>query len=88
MPRPLLVLLFAAALCCADTVNYTYDAAGRLIRADYGSGTSIAYTYDAAGNLLSRMVTTPPPAAQSARDVKPPRPKKRAVVKEDSRTAR
>jgi YD repeat-containing protein len=34
------------------TVSYTYDAAGRLIQADYGEGASIAYTYDAAGNLV------------------------------------
>lgn len=30
----------------------SYDAAGRLIRADYGGETSISYTYDAAGNLV------------------------------------
>lgn len=38
------------------TVNYTYDEAGRLIRAEYDDGKFITYTYDAAGNIVS--VTT------------------------------
>jgi len=37
----------------ADTIKYTYDAAGRLTSASYGA-TTIAYSYDKAGNLLSR----------------------------------
>ena len=63
MLRPILLLLLATALH-ADTLNYVYDAAGRLIRVDYPTGTSIAYSYDPAGNLLSRTVTMPPAAAQ------------------------
>jgi len=43
----------------ADTVNYTYDDAGRLTRVQYSSGKTIAYTYDKAGNLLRRLVTVP-----------------------------
>jgi YD repeat-containing protein len=38
-------------------ITYTYDAAGRLIQADYGSK-RIIYTYDSAGNLTRREVTT------------------------------
>ena len=38
------------------SINYAYDGAGRLVRADYGDGKAIVYTYDAAGNLLQRMV--------------------------------
>jgi len=38
------------------TITYTYDDAGRLIRVDYGNGTSTTYTYDNAGNLLRREV--------------------------------
>ncbi len=38
------------------TVTYTYDDAGRLVRAAYSDGTIISYAYDAAGNLLTRLV--------------------------------
>ncbi len=53
---PLIALLTVVA-ATAQTVNYSYDAAGRLIRADYGDAGAIAYAYDAAGNLLQREVT-------------------------------
>ena len=49
--------LFATTIAVAAT-TYSYDSAGRLIKADYGGGASIAYTYDNAGNLLSRVVTS------------------------------
>ncbi|MEA3308539.1 MAG: RHS repeat domain-containing protein [Chloroflexota bacterium] len=39
------------------TIAYTYDDAGRLIKAVYGDDTTISYAYDAAGNLLTRLVT-------------------------------
>jgi uncharacterized protein (TIGR03437 family) len=51
---PLLCVLIALPLAAA--VNYTYDAAGRLIKVDYGNGSAISYTYDNAGNVLSRSV--------------------------------
>jgi len=38
------------------TVTYTYDAAGRLIRAVYSDGMVISYAYDASGNLLTRLI--------------------------------
>lgn len=40
----------------STTVTYTYDAAGRLIEANYGS-VAITYGYDNSGNLLQRTVT-------------------------------
>ena len=49
-------ILVLGGLLTAATVNYSYDAAGRLTKIDYGSGGSITYTYDSAGNLLSRTV--------------------------------
>ena len=54
------ILLTLAGLVSsfADTVNYSYDDAGRLIKVDYSNGQSISYTYDKAGNLLSRQVTS------------------------------
>ena len=45
------------SLASAATVSYSYDAAGRLAKVDYGAGRSITYTYDPAGNLLSRTAT-------------------------------
>ena len=38
------------------TVNYSYDDAGRLIKATYDQEKSISYTYDNAGNLLNRTI--------------------------------
>jgi uncharacterized protein (TIGR03437 family) len=51
--------LLLAALCQGQTVNYTYDDAGRLTRVDYGEGGSIEYSYDKAGNLLRRLTSSP-----------------------------
>jgi len=52
------IALCWAGLALAQTTNYTYDEAGRLVRAVYPNGKSIAYSYDKAGNLLRRLVTT------------------------------
>ena len=52
-----LFLLLAGPLAAQQTIQYGYDAAGRLVSASYDNGTSIAYTYDNAGNLLRREVT-------------------------------
>jgi YD repeat-containing protein len=41
----------------AASVQYTYDAVGRLVSADYGAA-RITYTYDDNGNLLTRETTT------------------------------
>lgn len=57
--RPLIKCILASlAIFCgfADTVQYSYDDAGRLVRASYANGKVISYTYDKAGNLLSRAV--------------------------------
>jgi uncharacterized protein (TIGR03437 family) len=40
----------------AAAVDYSYDAAGRLTRIDYGAAGSLNYSYDRAGNLVSRAV--------------------------------
>ena len=37
----------------AVTILYSYDAAGRLTIADYGSGNTLNYAYDATGNLAN-----------------------------------
>ena len=53
------VALAVTVLCvpASAAATYTYDAAGRLIKVDYGSAGSIVYTYDHAGNLTSRTVS-------------------------------
>jgi YD repeat-containing protein len=53
----------AAGGLAAQTVNYTYDAAGRLTSVSYPNGTTITYTYDPAGDLLSRQVVSSAPGA-------------------------
>ena len=58
MIRSLLVFAFIGLLSAQTTVNYAYDAAGRLASADYGNGTVINYSFDPAGNLLRRSVTS------------------------------
>lgn len=57
-----LLFLAGAATLAAQSVNYTYDQAGRLISVVYPSGTRATYTYDAGGNML-RKIIAPAPAA-------------------------
>ncbi len=64
----LFLLLAGSALC--GVVSYTYDAAGRLVKVDYGSGGSLVYTYDNAGNLTGRK-TISAAAVNSAKKAKP-----------------
>ena len=40
----------------AETINYTYDELNRLIRVEYGDGTTIQYTYDKAGNRQQKTI--------------------------------
>ena len=80
----LLVFLAMAGALAAQTVNYSYDAAGRLTRASYPNGTTISYTYDPAGNLLSRQVTSSGASAPANRKAKA-RKAKPTVAKPDNR---
>lgn len=57
MYKRLIPFLLAGQLIIVASVNYSYDAAGRLTRVDYGATGAINYTYDKAGNLLSRVTT-------------------------------
>ncbi len=52
----LMFLMAGMSLASAAAISYTYDDAGRLVKADYGEGLAISYSYDANGNLLSRQV--------------------------------
>jgi hypothetical protein len=40
-------------------ITYTYDAAGRLLSANYGAGHSASYAYDDAGNMLLSSAPSP-----------------------------
>jgi YD repeat-containing protein len=40
----------------AETITYTYDDAGQVIKAEYQDGTEVDYIYDPAGNLVSKIV--------------------------------
>ena len=60
MGRILLLLCSISLSIWADPVTYKYDAAGRLVTADYGPAGVITYSYDKAGNLTNRTVTVPP----------------------------
>lgn len=54
---PVMVLIMNAAnIVSAETVNYTYDTMQRIIRAQYSSGPAIEYVYDIMGNRTVRSV--------------------------------
>src|SRR4051812_6950805 len=59
MRKAWIVLLITAGLISAATIEYQYDASGRLLSASYDNGTVVTYAYDNAGNLLSRSVSSP-----------------------------
>jgi uncharacterized protein (TIGR03437 family) len=48
-----------AGLAAAQTINYGYDAAGRLTTVTYPNGKILSYTYDASGNVVQRTVADP-----------------------------
>src|SRR2546427_4695715 len=64
------VALIIGVAAYADTINYTYDDAGRLISVSYPSGAAIQYSYDAAGNLTAVNVTPAPGAASGVQQQK------------------
>ncbi len=43
----------------AETVAYTYDVNGRMLKATYGTGQTVSHThtFDKAGNILTAIVT-------------------------------
>ena len=56
LTRICLILLTVAL--AAQAVTYSYDSAGRLVKADYGAAGAIVYVYDNAGNLVNRTAQT------------------------------
>ena len=51
-----LFILLAPQLVFATNVTFTYDAAGRLLSAQYSDGQKVAYTYDTVGNMTQQVV--------------------------------
>jgi len=49
--------MLAVPALAGNTVTYTYDALGRLIKLTFDNGTTQTYTYDAAGNRLTDTAT-------------------------------
>ena len=50
-------MIFMAMTLKAQTVKYSYDKLGRVIKEDYSDSNSVTYTYDAVGNRLTERVT-------------------------------
>jgi YD repeat-containing protein len=48
-----------AGVLAAQTLSYSYDAAGRLTSVTYPSGKVLTYLYDASGNVMQRSVMDP-----------------------------
>ena len=55
----LAMLLCGVSASFAGKVKFTYDGAGRLTAAVYGSNTVSSFAYDLNGNLLQRSITMP-----------------------------
>lgn len=55
-----LVLSLFAGATPANTVNYVYDALGRLQEVRYPNGSVVSYALDPAGNRTQVASTTPP----------------------------
>jgi hypothetical protein len=56
------LLAVPAAAYSAGSVDYTYDALGRVVRAVYSDGTkttTVTYNYDASGNRTSVTANSP-----------------------------
>ena len=57
--RTRLLLLTLVAQAAFPSVTYTYDSAGRLVAANYGSAGTVTYQYDNAGHIISRQLVLP-----------------------------
>src|SRR5690348_15505983 len=56
MRRFFSAIAMCLAACQMFGATYTYDAAGRVTKVDYGANGAVVYGYDASGNMVSRTV--------------------------------
>ena len=54
------ILMAASLSTAADTLNYEYDALGRLKEVRYPDGSVVSYLHDASGNRTEVSTRTPP----------------------------
>jgi uncharacterized repeat protein (TIGR01451 family) len=50
----LILVLLVESLACASTLNFSYDAAGRLVNVNFGGSTNTTCSYDNNGNFLNQ----------------------------------
>lgn len=45
--------IYISALTCFETLSYTYDDKGRILKEENSDGSSVSYEYDALGKCVS-----------------------------------
>ena len=50
--------LYDSSLTCFDTITYTYDSKGRILKEENSDGSSVSYEYDASGNVTKETNVT------------------------------
>ena len=48
--------IYVSALTCFETLSYTYDDKGRILKEENSDGSSVSYEYDAWGKCVSTVV--------------------------------
>lgn len=49
--------IYVSALTCFETLSYTYDDKGRILKEENSDGSSVSYEYDALGKCVSTVTT-------------------------------
>ena len=50
--------IYDSSLTCFDTLSYTYDSKGRILKEENSDGSSVSYEYDASGNVTKETNVT------------------------------
>lgn len=48
--------IYDSALTCFETLSYTYDDKGRILKEENSDGSSVSYEYDTCGKCVSTVV--------------------------------